>query len=366
MSDTGIGIDPGQQLLLFQNFQQVDASTTRKYGGTGLGLAISRNLVEAMGGTIGVESEEGKGSTFYFRLAVHETEAPVEPLTPLACARSNPARILVAEDLDMNQFIVQRMLETAGHAVTIVGNGAEALEALRRNRFDLVLMDMEMPVMNGLAAAEAIRRSGAPFSAVPIIALTANSMASEIERCQRAGMEDHLSKPIDRTLLLDTIDRWLADRARTSDESASPFGEPADADAAGEAEDIGPVGGATGTDPGCRAARRPGTAHRRRTGRQVRRYVPRSTGQDHGGTGRCPGQRGGGGRGAYPDFACRQSGAERAHACGARADESRTPPIAGDDVPSPSGLPTSQHGQAPPWTPAIRASSRPEPRWPGG
>ncbi|HEX4211560.1 MAG TPA: PAS domain S-box protein, partial [Candidatus Binataceae bacterium] len=212
--DTGPGIPLDRQHLLFQNFSQVDNSITRRFGGTGLGLAICKRLAEAMGGTIGVESEPGKGSAFHFTIALREVAGPELALadTPRAATQAT-ARILVAEDIHMNQVIVESMLTIAGHSVTLVNNGGEAVEAIQSGDYDLVLMDMEMPEMDGLAATRAIRALAAPLSTIPIIALSANAMPQEIARCRAAGMNDHLSKPIDRTALLIAIARWLPVRA---------------------------------------------------------------------------------------------------------------------------------------------------------
>ena len=213
VTDTGSGIPREKQHLLFQNFSQVDRSITRRFGGTGLGLAISKRLAEAMGGTIGVDSEPGRGSTFWFTIAL--TEA-----TPAASVEDTPsmpvtasAHILVADDIATNRLVVEELLKRAGHQVTLVGDGAAALEAVQARDYDLVLMDMEMPVMDGIGATKAIRRLGERARDIPIIALTANAMPEEVARCRAAGMNDHLAKPIDRVALLATVVKWsgLAD-----------------------------------------------------------------------------------------------------------------------------------------------------------
>jgi PAS domain S-box-containing protein len=207
VTDTGSGIPPDQQHLLFQNFSQLDRSVTRRFGGTGLGLAICKRLAEAMGGAIGVDSEPGRGSTFWFTIALTEADAPalVEEAVETATAS---ARILVADDNAMNQLVVEGFLKAAGHEVTLVGDGAAALEAVQARDYDLVLMDMEMPVMNGLNATKAIRRLGERVRDIPIIALTGNAMPEEVARCRAAGMNDHVAKPIDRKMLLATISKW--------------------------------------------------------------------------------------------------------------------------------------------------------------
>ena len=208
--DTGNGIPADRQHLLFQNFSQVDRSITRRFGGTGLGLAICKRLVEAMGGTIGVDSEPGEGSTFWFTIALTETEAPVPAVDHSNATPTTSARILVADDLLMNQLVVEGLLTVAGHQVTVVGDGAAAVEAVQAEAFDLVLMDMEMPVMDGLSATRAIRGLDLFVRDIPIIALTANAMPEEVARCRAAGMNDHLTKPVDRDALMAAVAKWSA------------------------------------------------------------------------------------------------------------------------------------------------------------
>jgi CheY-like chemotaxis protein len=161
-----------------------------------------------MGGMIGVSSTPGQGSTFWFTVNLPETEAPLHQEAPATQRRlSPPVRILVAEDVVTNQIIVQSMLEGGGHEVVVVSNGAEAVAAVQAKPYDLVLMDMEMPEMNGVTAARVIRTSD-PMHELPIVALSANAMPEEIARCREAGMDDHLAKPIDRDELLRTIAKW--------------------------------------------------------------------------------------------------------------------------------------------------------------
>ena len=210
VADTGMGIAKDRQSLLFQQFSQLHRSSSRQYGGTGLGLAISKRLVEAMpAGEIGVESDEGQGATFWFAAALPAVPAPPPVATPApAGPNGTAAHILVAEDLFINQAVIESILLDAGHTVRLANNGTEAVAAVAQETFDLILMDMEMPELDGIGATQAIRRSGGPMRDVPIIAVTANALESEARRCRDAGMNDHLTKPIDRTALLAAIQRW--------------------------------------------------------------------------------------------------------------------------------------------------------------
>ena len=214
VSDTGIGIAPDKLPLLFGRFTQADTSITRRYGGTGLGLAISKRLVELMGGEIGVSSQPDRGSTFWCELPLPVAQEPLAIL-PNA-ARSTRAlqtrRVLLAEDNLVNQQIITAMIENHGHRVTAVGHGAAAVAGARSGEFDVILMDIQMPVMDGLAAARAIRAAEAAENrrATPIIGLTANAMSEEVARCRDAGMDAHVAKPIDWTGLFATLDRIAA------------------------------------------------------------------------------------------------------------------------------------------------------------
>ena len=218
VTDTGIGIRPEQAAALFSPFTQADASTTRKYGGTGLGLAISKQLVEMMGGTIGVNSQEGRGSTFWFT-AVFEL-APVSEQQPASERRDgrfgapggttrsgSDARILVVEDNATNRVVVRAQLHKLGYKADAVTNGAEAIDSIQHERYDLVLMDCAMPVMDGFEATRRIRGANQPN--IPIIAVTANAMPADRDRCLSEGMNDYLAKPVDLGELADMLAKWL-------------------------------------------------------------------------------------------------------------------------------------------------------------
>ncbi len=226
ISDTGIGLRPGQAAYLFSPFVQADASTTRKYGGTGLGLAICKHLVEMMGGTIGVNNREGQGSTFWFT-AVFDTASPSQPaastrgsLSADSSARATDlseaargealaeptARILVAEDNATNKHVALAQLRKLGYQASVVSNGAEAVEAVQQGSYDLVLMDCQMPVMDGF---EAHRRIRLIHPNLAVIAVTADAMPADQERCLREGMNDYLAKPVNIHRLADVLAKWL-------------------------------------------------------------------------------------------------------------------------------------------------------------
>jgi signal transduction histidine kinase/DNA-binding NarL/FixJ family response regulator len=208
--DTGIGIPADVQEKLFSQFAQAGSSTSRKYGGTGLGLSICRQLAELMGGEIGVESAPGEGSTFWFTIRCklgEPTHGAEVDLGSQATVAIGALRILVAEDNHVNQMLMIALLGKTGHHVDVVGNGLEAVRAVQTAAYDLVLMDVQMPEMDGPTATKEIRRLVGEVRDIPIIALTANAMAGHREEYLAAGMNDYVSKPIEPTALFKAIAR---------------------------------------------------------------------------------------------------------------------------------------------------------------
>jgi len=197
VSDTGIGIPLEKQEVIFEAFQQADNSTSRRFGGTGLGLTISKKLVESMGGQLLLTSEPGKGSTFSFSIEAPAASAPAKAVQSREKAAVQPLKILVVEDNRVNQHLILALLRKRGHATAVAGNGVEALAALERDSYDLALMDIQMPEMDGLEAVRRIRETEGPSGRhLPVVAMTARAMAGDRETILAAGMDDYLEKPI--------------------------------------------------------------------------------------------------------------------------------------------------------------------------
>jgi CheY-like chemotaxis protein len=204
INDSGIGIPEGKMSRLFRSFSQVDASTTRKHGGTGLGLAISKKLVEMMGGRIWVESQLGVGSTFHFTVLSEETlikpagskESDLQMESDIPIGKGHVPRILLAEDNTVNQKVMLRMLGKLGYRADVVPNGVEVLRALECQPYDIVLMDIQMPEMDGFEAARAICKHWLGAEKPKIIAITAYALQGDREKCLDAGMDDYISKPV--------------------------------------------------------------------------------------------------------------------------------------------------------------------------
>jgi PAS domain S-box-containing protein len=215
--DTGIGISPDAIARIFEPFRQADVSTTRNYGGTGLGLSISRRLVEMMGGTLEVESAEGLGSEFHFTIGmpVVTVASGAAGAKPAAPVKQKNLHVLVVEDNPVNQEVAGTMLRRRGHSVDIVSNGREAVDAVARQRFDVVLMDLQMPILGGLDATAEIRAKE-KGKRVPIIALTANAASGEREKCLAAGMDDYVAKPFRAADLISAVENIATPELRLS------------------------------------------------------------------------------------------------------------------------------------------------------
>jgi signal transduction histidine kinase/ActR/RegA family two-component response regulator len=215
VTDTGVGIPLDRRNRLFERFSQVDSSVARTYGGTGLGLAICKGLVELMDGSIGVRSAPGRGSSFWFEVPLSRCDADLEAAQAESESVSG-ARVLLVDDHPMNRELGSTLLTLLGCEVSLAENGADAVEAARSGAFDLILMDVHMPVMDGLAATRAIRSLPGPVARTPIIAMTADVLPEHVERCRMAGMVDHVAKPIGVEALHAALARYLGHNAPAS------------------------------------------------------------------------------------------------------------------------------------------------------
>jgi CheY-like chemotaxis protein len=215
VTDTGIGIPQHKILTLFEKFTQADSSTTRQYGGTGLGLAICRELAQLMGGQVSVLSDEGRGSTFIVELPFTRGSdlAALEAPAPAPDVQSGSVRVLAAEDNLVNQKVLKAIVEPMDVELTLVGDGRAAVDAWRTGAFDVILMDIQMPVMDGITAAKAIRSAEQADrrARTPILALTANALVHQVEEYLAAGMDGHVAKPIEISKLYDAMNRALSD-----------------------------------------------------------------------------------------------------------------------------------------------------------
>jgi PAS domain S-box-containing protein len=219
VTDSGIGMDQTQCARLFRSFQQADASTTRRYGGTGLGLAIAKQLSELMGGTVTVQSRPGVGSCFSFSAHLRAAEQQLEPViashSPQSMPRFLGARVLLVEDNELNQQVAAELLRATACQVDVAGDGQQALELLAQRHYDLVLMDMQMPVLDGLATTTQIRLHP-EWADLPVIAMTANALKRDRDSCLAVGMNDFISKPFEPQVLFNLLRHWLQERLAPS------------------------------------------------------------------------------------------------------------------------------------------------------
>ena len=235
VTDTGVGVAPDKLAGLFSRFTQADASTAARYGGTGLGLAISKQLIGLMGGSVGAQSMVGEGSTFWLALDLPTAEAaPSRPADEGQTSAFAGRAILVVDDVDLNRQLMSALLAKQGCVVDLAENGAEALQRLETAAYDLVLMDCQMPVMDGFAATRAIRSSGKPFATTPIVALTASADVAHLARCDAAGMDAHLTKPLNPGSLEAMMRRFLLDPRPAATGHADPVARQALVEALGE------------------------------------------------------------------------------------------------------------------------------------
>ncbi|MDP6688572.1 MAG: ATP-binding protein, partial [Alphaproteobacteria bacterium] len=243
VADSGIGVPADVQPRLFEKFIQADASTARGFGGTGLGLAICKQLVELIGGEIGMNSTVGEGTTVWFtgrfRRQTRASSSPAaRPFDRHGADRPRHLRILIAEDNYVNQLLTTRTLQKLKHSTDVACSGIEAIEAVQSNPYDLILMDVNMPEMSGVEATKVIRRMAGEPGRIPIIALTANAMKGDRERFLAAGMSDYVSKPLDRDRLIAAVNNWSVRKHEPSANSyfSAAHDRGADSNEAGDVE----------------------------------------------------------------------------------------------------------------------------------
>jgi CheY-like chemotaxis protein/nitrogen-specific signal transduction histidine kinase len=215
--DTGIGIAPDQLHSLFQPFHQIDGSFTRQFGGVGLGLSICKRIVDTMRGSIGYRANDGGGSTFWVRLSLPKAKPSKTTSLDAPPTESLGARILLVDDVLVNRDLAQTILEIDGYEVDLASDGVEAVKMFNSRPYDLILMDIQMPVMDGISATLRIRESGAAGKAIPIIAMTANIVPEQVKKYFQAGMNDFVGKPYTRQRLIDAVKRWSAGTAPLAD-----------------------------------------------------------------------------------------------------------------------------------------------------
>ncbi len=221
VTDTGIGVEPSTLDRMFEPFMQADVSMTRQYGGNGLGLSIAKELVERMGGTIGAHTELGKGSTFWVELPFEQAAEPrimqVRARDAHLAPRPMPLEaplVLVVEDSPINRVVAMGVLEREGYRAHAVNDGHEALDALQTTRYDAVLMDCQMPGLDGYQATRQLRQRENDSRHTPVIAMTAHAMTGDREKCLAAGMDDYITKPVRAQTLTETLQRWIGPNAQ--------------------------------------------------------------------------------------------------------------------------------------------------------